>query len=111
MTNAAFTKRVPLPVPTPHETFDSINAWQRTTFPNATIEGVCKHLVEEWVEFMLAPTTAESIVEAVDLIILLTCYIDKETGGGGAQGPVDAKMAINRARQWNIQPDGTGRHK
>lgn len=93
------------------ETFDSINSWQRETFPAATLPGVIRHLNEEWYEFAHATDVADSVVKAVDLIILLASYIDKITGGDGAQRHVDAKMAINRTRQWNIQADGTGRHK
>jgi Protein of unknown function (DUF550) len=93
------------------ETFDSINRWQRETFPDATLTGVEEHIHEEFKEFTVARSVADSVVEAVDLILLLSCYIDKATGGDGAQRHVDAKMAIDRARQWNIQADGTGRHK
>lgn len=93
------------------ETFDSINRWQRNTFADATLRGVEKHIHEEFKEFTEAWSVADSVVEAVDLIILLACYIDKATAGEGAQRHVDAKMAINRARKWDIQADGTGRHK
>jgi hypothetical protein len=91
------------------ETFDTINQWQRETFPAATLAGVAGHIKEEWDEFQDAATRAEQIEEAVDLIILLACFIDK-AGGSGSQAHVDEKMARNRARQWNIQQDGTGRH-
>lgn len=92
-----------------NETFDTINRWQRATFPTATLDGVLGHIGEEWGEFLRAATTAECIEEAVDLIILLSCYIDKATGNG-AQPSIDEKMRRNRARQWQIQEDGTGRH-
>lgn len=92
------------------ETFDSINEWQRATFPDATIAGELKHLDEEWDEFKSAETPREMIEEAVDLIILLASFIDNMTGSAGAQAAVDAKMRRNRARSWNIGPDGTGRH-
>ncbi len=93
-----------------HETFDSINRWQRETFPGATVDGVLKHIGEEWEEFQLAATDEGRAEEAVDLIILLSCYLNKVGDGTGAQGHVDRKMDINRARIWNIQGDGTGRH-
>jgi hypothetical protein len=92
------------------ETFETINQWQRATFPTASLEGVLNHIQEEWVEFQSAPTLPEKVVEAADLIILLSCFIDKVTKGHGAQSIVEAKMRLNRARLWNIQHDGTGRH-
>ena len=91
------------------ETFDTINQWQRETFPLATLDGVLRHIEEEWVEFHAASTLADRIEEAVDLIILLSCYVD-QVGNVGAQPHVDDKMRRNRARRWNIQADGTGRH-
>ena len=92
-----------------YETFDTINQWQRETFPQATLDGVLCHIEEEWTEFQTAPTIANRVEEAVDLIILLSCYIDK-AANSSAQLHVDDKMRRNRARRWNIQPDGTGRH-
>jgi len=91
------------------ETFDTINEWQRVTFPAATLDGVLNHIGEEWREFQDAMTATGKIDEAADLIILLACFID-QMSGVGAQRFVDDKMRRNRARQWNIQPDGTGRH-
>jgi hypothetical protein len=91
------------------ETFETINRWQNETFPDGTLVGVIDHIREEWVEFLEAEAIDEKVEEAVDLIILLSCYIDRLTGCG-AQRAVDWKMAKNRAREWNIQPDGTGRH-
>lgn len=91
------------------ETFETINQWQRQTFPAATPSGVLKHIGEEWEEFQTAPTIDAKIGEAVDLILLLACYIDIVTGCG-AWPAVDETMRRNRARDWNIQPDGTGRH-
>lgn len=91
------------------ETFETINAWQRETFPNATLEGIMRHLNEEWKEFWSADTIDDMVKEAVDLIIVLSGFIDHCTRQG-AQVHVDNKMRINRARSWNIQPDGSGRH-
>jgi NTP pyrophosphatase (non-canonical NTP hydrolase) len=91
------------------ETFHSINKWQRDTFPNATATGILIRIEEEWQELQNAETTEDRIEEAVDLIIVLAAYIAKL--GLEAQYHIDQKMRINRQRQWNIQPDGTGRHK
>jgi hypothetical protein len=92
------------------ETFSTINRWQRETFPDATLKGVLGHIKEEWKEFQDAVTVAGRVEEAVDMIILLSCYIDTATGIG-AQLHVDDKMRRNRARMWEIQSDGTGRHR
>lgn len=90
------------------ETFDetqaTINAWQRRMFPNATTEGVFNHLREEFKEFLADP----SPIEAADIIILLYCWADKHSIV--MQDIINDKMAVNRMRDWNIQPDGTGRH-
>ena len=93
------------------ETFTSINRWQDENFPLATVDGIWNHIGEEWIEFQTANTIKEQIIEAVDLIILLTGWIHKASDGRSAQEFVDAKMRVNRLRNWNIQPDGTGRHK
>lgn len=53
----------------PTETFDSINQWQRATFPDATVSGVVGHVVEEWNEFLSAVAVDERVEEAVDLIM------------------------------------------
>jgi hypothetical protein len=94
----------------PDETFNSINQWQNENFPNATAEGILHHIEEEWEEFRAAATLEEKIPEAADLIILLTGWISK-VSLLGTSFHIDTKMLINRARNWTIQPDGTGRHK
>ncbi len=91
------------------ETQASINAWHQEHFPNATLEGVLGHLREEFHEFLDAQTLAESAIEAADLVIIL--YSWAALNGVDLHAAIDAKMSINRAREWNIQPDGTGRHK
>jgi len=90
------------------ETQATINRWQAEQFPDATEEGILDHLREEFNEFLGSATQAETMVEAADLVILLYAWAGKV--GGDLHAAVDAKMGINRARTWNIQPDGTGRH-
>jgi NTP pyrophosphatase (non-canonical NTP hydrolase) len=99
-----------------HETQQSINAWQREHFPHATRYGVRKHFLEE-VDEMLdeaihlnadACGGDKLAAEMADVYILLCCLamhyrIDLHVA-------VDEKMRVNRAREWNIQSDGTGRH-
>lgn len=95
--------------PATAETFETINQWQRETFPGATADGNEAHLREEWEEFNTASTLNEKIVEAVDMIILLIAWIDS-VSSLDPQVHIDAKMQINRARSWRYLPDGTGRH-
>lgn len=105
------------------ETQETINQWQNATFPEATPQGVTRHLLEEIDEFCeivcdplnedrpLTDSELNSLIfEAVDMIILIYAWADKH-GVFDIHKMVDAKMAINRQREWNIQPDGTGRHK
>jgi hypothetical protein len=91
------------------ETVSSIRAWQDATFPNATAEGNRRHLLEEFDEFANAVHLSDMLREGADIIILLMAWAGKH--GHDIFAHVDAKMEINRRRQWNIQPDGTGRHK
>lgn len=90
------------------ETQESINAWQCDTFPHASDEGVVKHLREEFGEFLDAKDGAAAAEEAADLVILLYCWA--MNNGVDLHAEIDRKMAKNRGRSWNIQPDGTGRH-
>ena len=97
----------------PHETQQTINEWQRENFPNSTLAGVVRHLREEVGEFFEALQYATNdyavVSEAADIVILLYAWADKVQID--LHKAIDSKMAINRARNWNIQPDGTGRHK
>lgn len=96
------------------ETQASISAWQLATFPNATEAGVVKHLTEEFHEFLDVAHTysvrreLRALDEAADIVILL--YAWAATHNYDLHEAIDAKMAVNRTRTWNIQPDGTGRH-
>lgn len=92
------------------ESQQTINEWQRAHFPDATIEGVLNHLKEEFQEFLDAQQSGDegTAVEAADVVILLYCWAMHS--GVDLHAAIDAKMSINRARRWNIQPDGTGRH-
>jgi NTP pyrophosphatase (non-canonical NTP hydrolase) len=91
------------------ETQASINRWQAAQFPTATMSGVVKHLTEEFEEFLDAPLGESAAEEAADIVILLYCWA--MMNGTNLHAEIDRKMAKNRARVWNIQADGTGRHK
>jgi len=91
------------------ETQASINAWQLEHFPEATLAGIERHLNEEFKEFLYhSVTSEEQLVEAADIVILLCHWCQRH--GFDLHAAIDAKMAVNRNRQWNIQLDGTGRH-
>jgi hypothetical protein len=53
---------------------------------------------DEWDEFHAASSISNRIAEATNLIILLSHYVDKATGGVGAQVAVDDQMRLNRAK-------------
>lgn len=90
------------------ETQLSINLWQLEHFPTAKSAGVVNHLREEFREFLDAPSDENAAEEAADIVILLYCWAMLNRVDLHAE--IDRKMAKNRARQWNIQADGTGRH-
>lgn len=94
------------------ETQQTINEWQDKNFPSATEEGIKEHFIEEVDEFLSAcfhgPENNAS-EEAADVMILLYDWARKRNIDLHLE--VDKKMAKNRAREWNIQLDGTGRHK
>lgn len=94
------------------ETQYTINKWQDDKFPDATLAGVTRHLSEEFQEFLSInahndPKSAQQ--EAADIVILLYAWADKVNCDLHAE--IDRKMQINRRREWNIQEDGTGRHR
>jgi NTP pyrophosphatase (non-canonical NTP hydrolase) len=93
----------------PRETQQTINAWQREQFPNATLAGVVNHLKEEFAEFITETDMLRAQIEAADVVILLYCWAGHH--GVDLNAAIDTKMSVNRKRKWNIQSDGTGRHK
>lgn len=90
------------------ETQATINQWQRQQFPAAGAIGVVNHLREEFWEFLDAPSDEAAVQEAADIVILL--YSWAMLNGIDLHAEIDRKMEKNRARQWTIQDDGTGRH-
>lgn len=108
------------------ETQETINAWQDRMFPNATRAGVSLHLIEElfeleeqlkqaivkdWEHDLTKEELEAACFEAADVIILIYAWAKKHGISDFHSQFVDHKMSINRARDWTIQPDGTGRHK
>lgn len=95
-----------------NETFSTIDQWQEETFPDALFEGVLSKLRSEMDELNAAcncwAPLSDQAEEAADVVIIGIQMIRK--CGLDPQAVINAKMANNRARQWNIRPDGTGQH-
>lgn len=92
--------------------YSRIAAWQKATFPNATSESKCHHLVEE-VNELLEETQKEFNrdtfgKELADCFILL---IGVASNAGfdyvDVMRSIDEKMTINRKRKWG-KPDANG---
>ena len=94
------------------ETSSSILAWGDETFgkvsdPVKLVERAETELTE-LKEALLAGDDAEAGKEAADVVILLHRLMG--VLGKDLSEEVDAKMAINRQREWASAGDGTGGH-
>lgn len=96
------------------ETFESIRQWAHGTFGVASPIRTIERTDEEWQELLdecydeygepkSSPDMDRLMNEAADVVITL-CNLP------GLQAAIDAKMAKNRARTWNVMGDGTGYH-
>ncbi|MAK59989.1 MAG: nucleotide pyrophosphohydrolase [Ponticaulis sp.] len=94
------------------ETSQTIKAWGDETFGKAMdpVKLVERAEVEmaELKEALAAGDLPEAGKEAADVVILLHRLMGDL--GKELSAEVDAKMAINRERQWISAGDGTGRH-
>ena len=93
----------------PRETSHTIERWRQDTFGtcfNADI--LVDRAAAEFAEFQAAETPAAQAEEAVDTIIVLLSLLGHF--GVDARRAIDAKMAVNRKRQWRLNGDGTGQH-
>ena len=94
------------------ETQDSVTAWGEQTFgPVATPSVLVERARIEFDELVEAVKTGESgdvAQEMADVLIIL--YRLATIFGFEVSDAVDAKMKINRARQWRPKGDGTGSH-
>ena len=92
------------PVDEAKETLESIVTWGDETFGPCTAERAVSRGREELDEADLeAPGSPKHAVEIADTII---CFLRVP----GILEAINAKMAINRERQWNVGTDGTGYH-
>jgi hypothetical protein len=120
------------------ETLDSIGQWGVETFGGRAVpSAVAVKMLGEAVELcfaagLVATEVASAVQDAfrkmeakgqtpsgkLDLVHfheeLADCVIVGCTGlattGGDPEGVASGKMAVNRARRWNVRPDGTAQH-
>jgi NTP pyrophosphatase (non-canonical NTP hydrolase) len=99
-------------MPNPHETQSTIALWGEETFgPVRDPVALAKRAsieMDELIEALEKGDTEEAARETADVLILLNRL--SATLGFDLADAVDAKMKVNRARQWVPAGDGTGRH-
>lgn len=100
---AAWNDRTPAPSESARgdgETWASIAQWCEDTFGPVTLKRTAERANEEMIELLEKP---DDVIEAADVLIVLSRY-------PGLWEAVERKMAINRARVWDVKGDGTGYH-
>lgn len=90
------------------ETIESVTQWANNTFGEAGMEAQYRKAEQEFLELFRAMYLGDQqkiAEEAADVCICLYRVI-------GTIDPqaIEKKMAINRARKWNIRADGTAQH-
>lgn len=94
-------------VPTESETIASVTAWANETFGQATIWTQIQRAKKEFTELLAGNLSDTDAVaeEAADVCICLYRVI-------GTLDPeaINKKMAINRARKWNVDGQGCAQH-
>jgi NTP pyrophosphatase (non-canonical NTP hydrolase) len=94
------------------EDFASVGKWAIETFGPGTVQRRLERAGEELQEAIAeaegAASTDKVMAEIADVLICL-CGAAR-IAGGDLQKALDAKMAINRNRQWSLRGDGTGYH-
>lgn len=92
----------------------TISRWATDTFGPVLAPHLrtAKRANEEMVELIgaleLDDDNPKAIEEAADIVILLMVLASRM--GQSLMAEVDRKMAINRAREWNVDPSGHGYH-
>ncbi len=94
------------------ETSNTIRVWGDATFGEVkdltALVSRARGELDELEEAIRARDMAEAGREAADVVILLHRLV--ALAGMDLNEQVDTKMAINRARTWNVEGDGTGGH-
>lgn len=92
------------------ELIESIQAWQRETFPWMTDGDYFYKFTEEYKEIWMALSTGEDVSgELADNLICLFGLADR--AGVDVLAALKAKHEINQSREWEVQVDGRSRHK
>ena len=94
------------------ETQESLTRWGDETFgpvkdPAALMQRIQLE-VNELVDAVHRGHAPDVGAEAADVVIMM--YRLLSLFGRDLHSDVNAKMAVNRARQWSLNGDGTGRH-
>jgi NTP pyrophosphatase (non-canonical NTP hydrolase) len=94
------------------ETQQSVSSWAEEIFgpvndPAALVKRAALEL-DELLDAVEAQDKDEIAKEAADIVILLMRLLEQH--GLELSQAVDAKMVINRTRQWKSKGDGTGSH-
>ncbi len=95
------------------ETQESISKWADDTFgPTSSTMRVAVRANEEMAELLRALSVDDfnqkALDECADVYIVLCRVVTRL--GGDFQELIDAKMAINRKREWNLDGSGHGYH-
>lgn len=94
-----------------HETPATIEQWAHETFGTATPLRAAIRANEEMAELLtllaVDPDNEKVLEEVADVHIVL-CHLAGTLGD--LQAAIDKKMAINRARRWKLDGQGTGQH-
>ena len=82
------------------ETWETMAAWTSETFGPVSLERIATRANEEMQELLADPS---DVTEAADVCIVLSRY-------PGIADAINRKMAVNRARKWRLNGDGSGYH-
>lgn len=98
-----------------YEGVDTINEWAYSTFGLQPIRVKGLKLHEELLEFLSAVDRGrreEMREELADMVIVLVQLIPSLFNDPRELGDrIDAKMQTNRNRKWEVQPNGTSKHR
>ena len=90
------------------ETQQTIVEWAKATFGEPANQAVWEKLDDEFTEMGEAKDDEQCAKEAADVYVVLVQYVNLL--GYDLHDLVDAKMAINRRRKWDVRPGGVAQH-